>query len=94
MPTPLILLSPCVSCAGAAVVPIMTPSFGFPYLVFNTKEGVLASQPLRQAVQAALGPGEMMAAAFGDSVSVQTFSGESKQGVDEARAVIGGWLGL
>lgn len=53
--------------AGAAVVPIMTPSFGFPYLVFNTKEGVLASQPLRQAVQAALGPGEMMAAAFGDT---------------------------
>lgn len=35
-----------------------------------------------------------MAAAFGDLVSVQTFSGESKQGVDEARAVIGGWLGL
>ena len=35
-----------------------------------------------------------LAAAFGDSVSVQTFSGESKQGVDEARAVIGGWLGL
>ena len=35
-----------------------------------------------------------LAAAFGDLVSVQTFSGESKQGVDEARAVIGGWLGL
>ncbi len=35
-----------------------------------------------------------LAAAFGDSVSVQAFSGESKQGVDEARAVIGGWLGL
>ena len=32
--------------------------------------------------------------AFGDSVSVQCFSGESKQGVDEARLVIGGWLGL
>ena len=32
--------------------------------------------------------------AFGDSVSVQCFSGESKQGVDEARAVIGQWLGL
>ena len=32
--------------------------------------------------------------AFADSVSVQLFSGESKQGVDEARAVIGGWLGL
>jgi GTP-binding protein len=27
-------------------------------------------------------------------VSVQVFSGESKQGVDEARAVIAEWLGL
>lgn len=32
--------------------------------------------------------------AFGDTVSVQTFSGESKLGVDEARAVVAGWLGL
>jgi GTP-binding protein len=32
--------------------------------------------------------------AYGDTVSVQTFSGESKQGVDEARAVIGRWLEL
>ena len=32
--------------------------------------------------------------AFGDTVSVQCFSGESKQGVDEAKAIIGGWLGL
>ncbi|MGN0860249.1 MAG: ribosome biogenesis GTP-binding protein YihA/YsxC [Stenotrophomonas sp.] len=31
---------------------------------------------------------------FGDNVSVQCFSGESRQGVDEARLVIGGWLGL
>ena len=31
---------------------------------------------------------------FGDSVGVQVFSGESKQGVDEARAVIAGWLGF
>lgn len=31
---------------------------------------------------------------FGDTVSVQTFSGESKQGVDEARAVVIGWLGF
>jgi peptide/nickel transport system substrate-binding protein len=53
--------------AGASVVPIMTKSFGFPYLVLNTKEGVLASQPIRQAVQIAFGPGEMMAAAFGDT---------------------------
>jgi GTP-binding protein len=31
---------------------------------------------------------------FGDTVSVQVFSGESKQGVDEARSVLGGWLGI
>jgi GTP-binding protein len=31
---------------------------------------------------------------FGDTVSVQTFSGESKQGVDEARAVVNRWLGF
>jgi GTP-binding protein len=31
---------------------------------------------------------------FGDTVGVQVFSGESKQGVDEARAVVAGWLGL
>lgn len=31
---------------------------------------------------------------FGDSVGVQVFSAESKQGVDEARAVINGWLEL
>jgi len=31
---------------------------------------------------------------FGDSVSVQVFSGESKLGVDEARGVVAGWLEL
>ena len=35
-----------------------------------------------------------LSSAFGDTVSVQAFSGESKQGVDEARAVVGGWLEL
>nr|WP_159017495.1 ribosome biogenesis GTP-binding protein YihA/YsxC [Lysobacter profundi] len=35
-----------------------------------------------------------LSSAFGDTVSVQTFSGESKLGVDQARAVIGGWLEL
>ena len=33
-------------------------------------------------------------AEYGDLVSVQLFSGESKQGVDEAREVIAGWLEL
>ena len=33
-----------------------------------------------------------LSGAFGDTVSVQTFSGESKVGVDEARDVVGRWL--
>ena len=53
--------------AAGKTVPVMTPSFGFPYLVLNTKEGVLANQPLRQALQTALGEGEMLAAGFGDT---------------------------
>ncbi|QDL56895.1 ABC transporter substrate-binding protein [Rhodoferax aquaticus] len=53
--------------AGSAVVPIVTKNFGFPYVVFNTKEGVLNTQPMRRAVQTAVGQGEMMAAAFGDN---------------------------
>jgi GTP-binding protein len=32
--------------------------------------------------------------AFGDTVGAQAFSAESKQGVEEARAVVAGWLGL
>lgn len=35
-----------------------------------------------------------LGSAFGDSVSVQAFSAESKQGVEEARAVVAGWLDL
>ena len=35
-----------------------------------------------------------MVAEYGDSVSVQVFSGETKLGVDEARHVVGSWLGL
>ncbi len=35
-----------------------------------------------------------LAAAWGDTVSVQAFSGESRQGVEELRAVVAGWLEL
>lgn len=35
-----------------------------------------------------------MSNAFGNIVSVQTFSGESKLGVDEARATVASWLDL
>ena len=53
--------------SAGKTVPILTPSFGFPYLVLNTKEGVAANLPLRQAIQTALGEGEMLAAGFGDT---------------------------
>jgi peptide/nickel transport system substrate-binding protein len=55
-----------VEKGGAGVVPILTPSYGFPYLVLNTKEGVMANQGLRQAIQIAIGQGEMLTAAYGD----------------------------
>ncbi len=35
-----------------------------------------------------------MQAEYGEQVSVQVFSGETKQGVEEARRIIGGWLGM
>ena len=35
-----------------------------------------------------------LASAWGDTVGVQAFSAESRQGVDELRAVVAGWLGL
>ena len=47
-----------------------------------------------QQTQALMAVKRELFSAFGDTVSVQTFSGESKQGVDEARAVVAGWLGL
>ena len=55
--------------ASGKTVPLLTPSFGFPYLVFNTKEGSMAQQAVRKAAQTALGPGEMLAAGFGDTRS-------------------------
>ena len=58
---------PRLEKASGKTLPIMTPSFGFPYLVLNTKEGVSANQPLRQAMQVAIGEGEMLAAGFGDT---------------------------
>lgn len=58
---------PRLEKAPAKTVPVMTASFGFPYLVLNTKEGPLASLPLRRALQAAIGEGEMLAAGFGDT---------------------------
>lgn len=48
------------------VQPVITAPFGFPYVVLNTKQGPLANQGVRQAVQAALNMKDIMAAGFGD----------------------------
>jgi GTP-binding protein len=47
-----------------------------------------------QQTQTLLSVRKDLAASYGDTVSVQVFSGESKQGLDEARDVIGRWLEL
>ena len=57
---------PRLEKGGPEVVPIITAGFGFPYLVFNTQEGVMANQNVRQAVQLALGQADMLEAAYGD----------------------------
>ncbi len=57
---------PRLEKAADVTKPILTPNFGFPYLVLNTKEGVAASQGVRQAIQTALGEGDMLLAGFGD----------------------------
>ncbi len=64
---------------------------GLPAHALLTKADKLGRGQQGNALQAVR---KELASAFGDTVSVQTFSGESKQGVDEARAVVGGWLGL
>ncbi len=58
---------PRLEAAKGKTVAIMTPAFGFPYLVLNTKEGVAANPAIRQAIQTAFGEGEMLAAGFGDT---------------------------
>ena len=58
---------PRLEQAKAKVVPLMTQSFGFPYLVLNTKEGSMTKVGVRRAFQTAIGEGEMLAAGFGDT---------------------------
>ncbi|RPE75912.1 ribosome biogenesis GTP-binding protein YihA/YsxC [Vulcaniibacterium tengchongense] len=64
---------------------------GLPAHALLTKADKLGRGQQAQQLQAVR---RELAAAFGDTVSVQAFSGESKQGVDELRAVVAGWLGL
>ncbi|HEY4582142.1 MAG TPA: ribosome biogenesis GTP-binding protein YihA/YsxC [Lysobacter sp.] len=64
---------------------------GLPAHALLTKADKLGRGQQMQAMHAV---SREMHSRFGDSVGVQVFSGESKQGVDEARGVIAGWLGL
>ena len=64
---------------------------GLPAHVILTKSDKLGRGAAGNTLQAVR---MELSRAFADSVSVQLFSGESKQGVDELRAVVAGWLGL
>ncbi len=48
------------------VEPILLAPFGWPVFAFNLKDGLNTDQTVRQAVQAALAPEDMLLAAFGD----------------------------
>jgi peptide/nickel transport system substrate-binding protein len=71
---------PRLEKSSGKAAPVITPSFGFPYLVFNTREGVNAHKGMRQAIQAALGEGEMLAGAFGDTRFFQVEPNHFPQG--------------
>lgn len=64
---------------------------GLPAHALLTKADKLGRGQQANALQAVR---KELFSAFGDTVSVQTFSGESKQGVEEARKVVADWLGL
>ncbi|WP_045727070.1 ribosome biogenesis GTP-binding protein YihA/YsxC [Xanthomonas sp. GPE 39] len=64
---------------------------GLPAHALLTKADKLGRGQQAQALQQVR---KELLMAFGDTVGVQTFSGASRQGVDEARAIVGDWLGL
>ncbi len=64
---------------------------GLPAHALLTKADKLGRGQQAQALQAVK---KDLFSSFGDTVSVQTFSSESKQGVEEGRGVVAGWLGL
>lgn len=62
---------------------------GLPAHVLLTKADKLSRGAAGNALQAVR---RELSSSYGDTVGVQTFSGESKLGVEEARAVVGRWL--
>ena len=64
---------------------------GMPAHVLLTKADKLSRGAAGNTLQAVR---KELSTAFGDSTTAQVFSGESKQGVDEVRAVLARWLEL
>jgi len=64
---------------------------GLPAHALLTKADKLGRGQQGQALQKVR---KELSGMWADSVSVQLFSGESRQGVDELRGIVGGWLGL
>lgn len=64
---------------------------GLPAHALLTKADKLSRGAAGNAV---LGVRKDLRARWGDSVSVQAFSAESKQGVDELRDIVASWLGI
>ena len=62
---------------------------GLPAHALLTKADKLSRSAAMNTVQAVR---KDLSATYGASVSVQAFSGETKQGVDELRAIVAGWL--
>jgi len=62
-----------------------------PAHVLLTKADKLSRNQQAQTRQSV---GKALTARYGDSVSVQTYSAQAKSGVEEARAVVAGWLGI
>ena len=50
----------------AGIAPIILKPFGFPIFAMNMRKGIMTNLDLRRAVQTALGPEDMLAAAFGE----------------------------
>ena len=57
---------------------------------------ILAAMPVAEAQQgqALQKVRKELQSLWADSVSVQVYSSESRQGVDELRGIVGDWLGL
>lgn len=50
----------------AGVKPVVVKPFAWPFMIMNTKEGVMSNATVRRAVQTAVSPEDMLMAAFGD----------------------------